>query len=197
VLSKDKVNIVVHGHIPFLSEKIVEWARKLDDEAKAVGAAGIQLSRHLLHRQRGADAPGRGLCRQLSLPGAGHRHRRRGSDGGGRAVHHAVPWPRLSACYHTKLVTTHPIGKIPGAEHVDFRAEHADEDAQKIVRMGIANFRNRDKAKVRIPDHKAEMWGGFSRGGHRGRAVQGEPGKIPSSRWWTTSPPAISWAPWA
>lgn len=41
VLSKDKVNIVIHGHIPFLSEKIVEWARRLEDEAKAAGAAGI------------------------------------------------------------------------------------------------------------------------------------------------------------
>jgi carbon-monoxide dehydrogenase catalytic subunit len=44
VLERDKVNIVVHGHVPFLSEKIVEWARKLEPEAIAVGAAGIQLA---------------------------------------------------------------------------------------------------------------------------------------------------------
>jgi carbon-monoxide dehydrogenase catalytic subunit len=161
VLSKDKVNIVVHGHIPFLSEKIVEWARKLDDEAKAVGAAGIQLSgicctgNEVLMRQ-GVASAGNYLSQELAIvTGA--------VDLMVVDVQCIMPsLAQVAACYHTKLVTTHPIGKIPGAEHVDFRAEHADEDAQKIVRMGIANFRNRDKAKVRIPDHKAEMWGGFS-----------------------------------
>ncbi len=161
VLSKDKVNIVIHGHIPFLSEKIVEWARRLEDEAKAAGAAGIQLSglcctgNEVLMRQ-GVASAGNYLSQELAIvTGA--------VDLMVVDVQCIMPsLAQVAACYHTKLVTTHDIGKIPGAEHVDFRAEHADEDAARIVRMGIAAYKNRNAAKVEIPPQKAEMWGGFS-----------------------------------
>ena len=38
VLQKDKVNIIVHGHVPLLSEKIVHWARELEGEAREKAA---------------------------------------------------------------------------------------------------------------------------------------------------------------
>lgn len=44
VLQEDYVNIIVHGHEPMLSEKIVEWSKKLEGEAQAAGAKGIQLA---------------------------------------------------------------------------------------------------------------------------------------------------------
>ena len=36
VLEKDKVNIAMHGHNPVLSEKILEWAGKLEDRKSVV-----------------------------------------------------------------------------------------------------------------------------------------------------------------
>jgi len=161
VLKKDKVNIVVHGHIPFLSEKIVEWARKLEPEAIAAGATGIQLAglcctgNEVLMRQ-GVPSAGNYLSQELAIvTGA--------VDLMVVDVQCIMPsLAQVARCYHTRLVTTHEIGKIPGAEHVPFAAETADEDAARIVRMGIENYRNRDLNKVQIPEHKAEMWGGFS-----------------------------------
>ncbi|MDO4542009.1 MAG: anaerobic carbon-monoxide dehydrogenase catalytic subunit [Bacillota bacterium] len=161
VLEEDKVNIVVHGHVPFLSEKIVEWAAKLEDEAIAVGAAGIKLSgicctgNEVLMR-RGVASAGNFLSQELAvITGA--------VDLMVVDVQCIMPsLPQVAACYHTKIVTTHAIGKIPGAEHVPFAPETADEDAQKIVRMGIEAFKDRNMAKVDIPTDKAEMWGGFS-----------------------------------
>jgi len=70
--------------------------------------------------------------------------------------------PQVASCYHTRVVTTHAIGKIPGAEHIPFEPETADEDAARIVRMGIEAFARRDKAKIDIPSDKSEIWGGFS-----------------------------------
>lgn len=161
VLKKNKVNIVVHGHIPFLSEKIVEWARKLEDEAKAAGSDGIQLSglcctgSETLMRQ-GVAVAGNYLSQELAIvTGA--------VDLMVVDVQCIMPsLVQVADCYHTKLVTTHEIGKIPGAEHVEFRAEHADEDAAKIVRMGIEAYKHRIAGKVEIPSEKAEIWGGFS-----------------------------------
>ncbi|RYD02290.1 hypothetical protein N752_26105 [Desulforamulus aquiferis] len=37
------VNIAVHGHVPLLAEKVVEWAGKLEGEAPKVGAQGINI----------------------------------------------------------------------------------------------------------------------------------------------------------
>lgn len=161
VLEEDKVNIVVHGHVPFLSEKIVEWATKLEGEARAAGATGIKLSgicctgNEVLMRQ-GVASAGNYLSQELAvITGA--------VDLMVVDVQCIMPsMPQVAACYHTKIVTTHDIGKIPGGEHLPFAAETADKDAQRIVRRAIEAYGHRNKAKVDIPQEKAEMWGGFS-----------------------------------
>jgi len=43
VLEKGSVNIAVHGHNPVLSEKVLEWATKLENEAVAGGAERINV----------------------------------------------------------------------------------------------------------------------------------------------------------
>lgn len=161
VLEEEKVNIVVHGHVPFLSEKIVEWAQKLEFEAIAVGAKGIKISgicctgNEVLMRQ-GVASAGNFLSQELAvITGA--------VDLMVVDVQCIMPsLPQVAACYHTKIVTTHSIGKIPGAEHVPFDAATADDDARKIVSLGIESFKQRNIAKVDIPSDNAEMWGGFS-----------------------------------
>ncbi len=45
VLDKDKVNVVIHGHVPLVAEKIVQLSedRELLDKAYSYGAAGINI----------------------------------------------------------------------------------------------------------------------------------------------------------
>ncbi|MCL1846420.1 MAG: anaerobic carbon-monoxide dehydrogenase catalytic subunit [Coriobacteriia bacterium] len=161
VLSNDKVNIVVHGHMPEVSEKIVEWARKLEGEAIAAGAAGINIAgiccsgNEVLMRQ-GIPLAGNYLSQELAIiTGAVEL----------MVVDVQCFMPsitKVAACYHTKVVTTTPIGQLPDAEYLPFTPQNADEKAQEAVRMAIAAFAKRDAAKVQIPTHKSEAWGGFS-----------------------------------
>lgn len=161
VLQKDKVNIIVHGHVPLLSEKIVYWARELEDEAKAQGSQGIQVAgicctgNEVLMRQ-GVPLATNYLAQELAIvTGA--------VDVMVVDVQCIMPsLARVAACYHTELITTSPIVKIPGATHVSFSLENADEAAREIVRKAIANFAKRDENKVQIPDYKAKVVAGFS-----------------------------------
>lgn len=161
VLKEDRVNIVVHGHVPLLSEKVVEWAQKLEGEARAAGAAGIQVSgicctgNEVLMRH-GVPAAGNYLSQELAIvTGA--------VDAMVVDIQCIMPsLANVAACYHTKIVTTMPIAKMPGAEHVPFSPATADQDAEKIVRIALEAYRRRDPAKVAIPQVKSKMWGGFS-----------------------------------
>jgi carbon-monoxide dehydrogenase catalytic subunit len=161
VLAEDEVNIIVHGHMPEVSEKVVEWARKLEPEAVAAGAKGITLAgiccsgNEVLMRQ-GVPSAGNFLSQELAIITG--------------AVEVMVvdvqcfmpSLPKIAACYHTKVVTTTPIGKLPGAEHLEFVPGDADSKAQAIVRMAIDNYKNRNQSRVEIPNIKSEAWGGFS-----------------------------------
>ncbi|MFZ5641269.1 MAG: anaerobic carbon-monoxide dehydrogenase catalytic subunit [Bacillota bacterium] len=161
VLKADHVNIVVHGHEPMLSEKIVEWARKLEGEARAKGAAGIQLAgicctgNETLMRQ-GVPMATNFLAQELAIiTGA--------VDAMVVDVQCIMPsLSRVAACYHTKIFTTMPIVKMPGAEHVEFSLKEADKKAEEIVRKAIDNYNRRDKSRVDIPDVKTKMLAGFS-----------------------------------
>lgn len=161
VLKEDCVNIVVHGHEPMLSEKIVEWARKLNGEAEARGAKGIQLAgicctgNEVLMRQ-GVPVATNFLAQELAIiTGA--------VDAMVVDVQCIMPsLARVAACYHTKIFTTSPIVKMPGAEHVAFTLTEADQRAEEIVRKAIDNFSRRDKSRVEIPAVKTKMMAGFS-----------------------------------
>jgi len=161
VLGKNKVNIIVHGHMPVVSEKIVEWSRKLESEAKAAGAEGIVVAgiccsgNEVLMRQ-GVPVATNFLSQELAIvTGAVDL----------MVVDVQCMMPSLAtvaACYHTRIVTTQPIAKIPGTTHIPFEFESADEAAQKSVRMAIDAFKNRDRSRVDIPSVKSETWAGFS-----------------------------------
>ncbi|MBU1706060.1 MAG: anaerobic carbon-monoxide dehydrogenase catalytic subunit [Pseudomonadota bacterium] len=161
ILREDHVNIVVHGHEPMLSEKIVEWARKLAGEARAQGAEGIQLAgicctgNETLMRQ-GVPLASNFLAQELAIvTGA--------VDAMVVDVQCIMPsLSRVAACYHTKIFTTMPIVKMPGAEHVNFSLKEADNKAEEIVRKAINNYSRRDPSRVDIPQVKTSMMGGFS-----------------------------------
>ncbi|HDM24330.1 carbon-monoxide dehydrogenase catalytic subunit [archaeon] len=163
VLKEDTVNIIVHGHVPVLSEKIVEAAtskeaQKLAEEAGAKGVtiAGMCCTGNEVLMRRGIPPAGNFLMQELAV-----------ATGAVEAmiVDYQCLMPSLpdvAACYHTKIITTMPIAKIPGAVHMEFSPEKADEVAMEIVKTAIENFKNRVPAKMYIPKDKMDLVAGFS-----------------------------------
>lgn len=159
VMDKEYVNIAVHGHVPLLSEKIVEWARKLDREAKKVGAKGIKIV--------GVCCSGNEVLMRHGIPLASHILQAELAIVTGALEAMVVDtqciYPSLqdvASCYHTKIITT-MVARIPGAIHIPFHVENADESAKKIIMEAVNNFKNR-KRSVLIPKKKVSLYGGFS-----------------------------------
>jgi anaerobic carbon-monoxide dehydrogenase catalytic subunit len=161
VLKAKYVNILVHGHVPLLSEKIVYWAKILEEEAKASGADGIQVSgiccsaNEVLMR-KGISLAGNYLSQELAIVTG---------VVDAMVVDVQCIMPSLSQvvkCYHTELITTMANTKIAGATHVPFSLENADQAAQEIIRKGIQAFGERDPKKVHIPKTRTQVMGGFS-----------------------------------
>jgi carbon-monoxide dehydrogenase catalytic subunit len=69
--------------------------------------------------------------------------------------------PDIAQCYHTKIITTSPKAKIPGAEHIEFDEHNALEGAKAIVRGAIENFPKRGSS-ISIPKQQTDMVVGFS-----------------------------------
>jgi len=163
VMKEDHVNLVVHGHEPVLSEIIVAVAQtqEMVDYAKSKGAKGIQLSgicctaNEILQRH-GIPCATTFLSQELAI-----------ITGACDAMVVDIQCifqnlANVSACFHTKLITTHPIAKMEqdNVIHIEFDEHHALEDAKKIMKMAIDNFENRS-AEVMIPKYKATQIAGF------------------------------------
>jgi anaerobic carbon-monoxide dehydrogenase catalytic subunit len=161
VLKPEAVNIAVHGHVPLLSEKIVDWSRKLTLEAEAAGASGINVvgvccsGNEILMRQGVAAASSFSSQELVIVSGM--------LEAMVVDIQCIMPGiQKVAECYHTEIITTLPHVKITGAVHVDFHTEKADETAQTIVRRAIANFRNRDPKRVTSFSGTVEAYAGFS-----------------------------------
>ncbi len=161
VIDKDKINIILHGHNPLLSEMIVAAARELEGEAKEAGAAGIQLS--------GICCTGNEVLMRQGVPIATSFSSQELAITTGAIdlmvvdVQCIMPGLTTAAkCFHTKIVTTQPIAKLPGTMHVPFNVESAMEDAKEIVRVAIASYKERDASRVYVPELKNKVVAGFS-----------------------------------
>ena len=163
VMKEDHVNIIVHGHEPVLSEMIVACVQKPEiiEYAKSKGAKGIQLS--------GICCTANEIMQRHGIPQAGTFLQQETAIITGACDAMVVDIQcifqniaNVAKCFHTKLITTHPIAKMEqdNVIHIEFDEHHAVEDAEKIVRMGIDNFQNRG-AEVMIPQYKASAVGGF------------------------------------
>ncbi len=163
VMKEDHVNLVVHGHEPVLSEMIVAVSQKPEiiEYAKSKGAKGIQLSgicctaNEILQRH-GIPSATTFLGQELAI-----------ITGACDAMVVDIQCimqnvANVAKCFHTKLITTHPIAKMEQENviHIEFDEHYALEDAEKIIRMAIDNFQNRG-TEVMIPRHKATQIAGF------------------------------------
>ncbi|MEN2258460.1 anaerobic carbon-monoxide dehydrogenase catalytic subunit [Paraclostridium benzoelyticum] len=163
VLENNKVNIILHGHEPSLSEMVVLAAE--DPEmialAKEVGAEGINLA--------GMCCTANEVTMRHGVKMAGNFHQQELAilTGAVEAVIVDVQciFPALASlsdCYHTKFITTSPKAKITGATHIEFNEEEALESAKGIVKEAILNYKNRKAEKVFIPEGKSFATVGYS-----------------------------------
>ncbi|MFH1753901.1 MAG: anaerobic carbon-monoxide dehydrogenase catalytic subunit [Candidatus Omnitrophota bacterium] len=163
VMKEDEVNIIIHGHVPLLSDVIVTAAQDVEmiNLAKSKGAKGITLAgvcctaNEILMR-RGVQVAGNFLQQELAL-----------ATGAVEAMvvdlQCIMPGlTKVASCFHTKLISTHPKAKFPGMTHMEFSEEKALDIAKDIVRSAVENYSNRDKAKVNIPKETMDLVAGFT-----------------------------------
>ena len=162
VLDEKQVNIIVHGHEPALSDIVVAVSQedeliKMAEEkgAEGINIAGICCTANEILMRHGIAVAGNFLQQELAvMTGA--------VDVMLVDVQCIMPaLGSLSSCFHTKLITTSPKCKIPGAEHIGFSEDKATEVARTIVKTAIDNFVNR-RGDINIPKAKEHGVAGFT-----------------------------------
>jgi len=155
---------VAIGHAPVLFEKIFGATRnpeirKYAEEkgAKGIEVYGMMCAGNELFVRHGTPMLGNFLQQELAaLTGAVEAV----------VVDSGCIMPALvetASDFHTKIITTAKEAKIPGAEHIEFDSERADEIAAQIVNIAIDNFENRKEARINIPEEKTSFTGGYSK----------------------------------
>ena len=161
VLKADQVNVVVHGHEPTLSAMMVEAVPRPRAHRRGQGRRAPRAS-----TWPASAAPRNEILMRFGIPPAGNfLHQELAVLTG--AVEAMVVDVQcimqalgpLSQRFHTKLVTTSPKAKIPGALHIEFSEDRAPETAREIVRLAIDNYPNR--GPVHIPDFHEPLVAGF------------------------------------
>ncbi|HWQ55768.1 MAG TPA: anaerobic carbon-monoxide dehydrogenase catalytic subunit [Bryobacteraceae bacterium] len=163
VLAHDKVNIIVHGHEPTLSEMLAVASRdpELLAYARAKGAAGINIA--------GICCTANEVLMRHGLPIAGNFLQQELAIVTGAVemmivdVQCVMPsLAQVAKCFHTRLVSTSEIAQSCGAEQITFDVENGYRHACGLVRAAIDNFERRDAGRVHIPQESMELVAGFS-----------------------------------
>ena len=162
VLRQDAINIAVHGHNPVLSEVIVAQAMAMKDEAVAAGApggfniVGICCTGMEVMMRHGIPTATNSLSQELAIATGALD----AAVVDYQCIMPSLPWAAKK--FHTAIITTMPIAKMPGATHIEFDEEHAGEKAQEILRAAIEAYKKRDPEKVNIPPIVNDAWAGMS-----------------------------------
>ena len=163
VLKEETVNIIVHGHEPALSDMltVAVMAPDIIEYAKQAGADGVTLA--------GICCTANEILMRHGIPVAGNMLQQELAIVTGAVemmvvdVQCVMPsLPEVAKSYHTEIVSTVDMAKTIGAYHFAFDEQDPINSAKSIVRRAIDNFKNRDKAKVRIPAAKKPLVAGFS-----------------------------------
>jgi len=163
VLSEEKVNIIVHGHEPTLSEMLA--VASTDEEllayARSKGATGINVggicctANEALMRH-GLPIVANFLQQELAIMTGSVEM---------MVVDVQCVMPSLAnvaKCFHTELVSTSHIAETMGAEQITFDAKTGLQVRRDMIRQAIDNFERRDKSRVHIPHESMEVVAGFS-----------------------------------
>jgi carbon-monoxide dehydrogenase catalytic subunit len=161
VLSKDEVNVVVHGHEPILSEAMALVAQEPEmiEAAKKVGAKGINLV--------GVCCTGNEVLMRHGIPVAGSFIQQEIVLATGAVEIMVVDvqcimqsLPEVAGCFHTEVITTSDRAQIPGAEHIEVHHHNAVDTARQIIQRAIDRFPQR--GEINIPQNKMDIVAGFS-----------------------------------
>ncbi len=163
VIQEDKVNILVHGHNPVVSEMILAAAKdaKLVERAHALGAKGINVA--------GLCCTGNEVLMRQGIPMAGNHLMTELAIVTGAVEAVVVDYQcimpslvQVSSCYHTRFIDTASKARFTGAIHFDIHPENAWEEACKIVSIAVEAYAERDASRVEIPDTPVDIMTGFS-----------------------------------
>jgi len=161
VMKENMVNIALHGHNPVVSDVLVQVARDMEDQAREIGAQGINLL--------GVCCTGNEVLMRHGIPSITHSISQEMPLLTGAldamVVDYQCVYPSLAGvaqCSGTPLITTMDMAKIPGATHVGVREEEAREKAREIVTMALEAYQRRLGRPVNIPRHKSKVVAGFS-----------------------------------
>jgi carbon-monoxide dehydrogenase catalytic subunit len=163
VIREDKVNILVHGHNPVVSEMILSAARdpELVAKAEAAGAKGINIG--------GLCCTGNELLMRQGIPMAGNHLMTELAIVTGAVEAVVVDYQcimpslvQIAGCYHTRFITTSNKAKFTGAIHFEIHPHNAYLKAKEIVDLAITAFSERDQGRVEIPVKPVEIMTGFS-----------------------------------
>ncbi len=169
VLDPGTVNIVAHGHVPLMGTAVLQAAADPDllARARAAGAEGIKVygsmcsGQELLQRSAGtargfAGQTGNWINQELLVATGA-------VDLMLLDMNCTIPGLKEAADrFHTRLVSVNRMVRLPGvSEAVDFVPQRSGEQARQLVEMAIEAF-GRRRGEVFIPEHQAEVLGGFS-----------------------------------
>jgi acetyl-CoA synthase len=160
-LKEDHINIAMHGHNPILSEVICDMADQMKGEAEKVGAKGFNIV--------GICCTGNELIMRRGIPIATNYMMQELIIATGvldamiidyQCIAPSVGW--WSQCFHTRLISTQPITRIPGDTHIEFTEAGAEEAARQILMTAVDAYGHRNKDAIHIPDITNKVVAGFS-----------------------------------
>lgn len=166
ILKEDHVNILMHGHSPVMAEKVLEkiYSAEIQQQAKDYGAKGIVVG--------GMCCTGDELLCRHGVPSVTNIMGQELAIGTGAVdavvvdMQCVIPGLKTAAdCFGTEVITTCDSNRIPGAHHIPFDPERPDtleQDAERIVQLALAAFKNRDRSHIHIPQHRSRAMGGWS-----------------------------------
>lgn len=161
VLDAGSINIAIHGHSPFLAEAVISAAKEMESIAKGAGAnrfniIGICCTGNEALMRRGVPLASSFSSQELVI-----------LSGllDAMVVDYQCIMPSISSvrrCYHTRLITTEPVGHLVGATHVEITPETAKDAARTILQLAAEAYKNRGDEGIEIHPRAAEVVAGFS-----------------------------------
>lgn len=152
VLNPSKVNIAVHGHEPMLAEALIKEARKHKD----INVVGVCCTGASMLNKHGIPWAANFIL-QENVIATGIL------DAMVVDVQCIMPsLADLAECFHTKLITTNEIARIPNALHLPIKNEvDSKKAAKRVIQIAKENKKNRINKKADL-SKRAEAVVGFS-----------------------------------
>lgn len=170
VIDLDTVNIVAHGHVPYVGVAVLNEIASNEEllaAAKAAGAKGIKLygsmdtGQEILQRM---STIGKGFAGQLGNWLTQELMVATGAiDLVMMDLNCSIPGLKLAADeFHTKVVSVSHVLRMDGVNtNIDYAPEKVKEQAAELIKMAIDAYKERGSVNaVHVPKHKSSVIAG-------------------------------------